>query len=305
MDTPRELPAVLYKYMPVARGKIFDDWLIRFTQPGALNDPFEMRPHIAGYSTPEEVREIASRRWEEYARERYETMARARTKDDEPIPFDVFRARIEPHRVAQIEAALLRSPEYNAQMAARIEELMNRNIGVLSLCEHADSLLMWPHYGDSHRGFVIAFDTGAPFFNQSTPSAHLNASADEASQFAEECGRLRHVRYREERPSVVVTEMTFDNIMTKGKAWEYEGEWRMLMPLDYADVKMPPHQGLPVCLFSVPPRSVKTILLGCNSDNALLARALTLREHPETQHIGIARARVDERHFRLHFEAVK
>lgn len=111
MDTPRDLPAVLYKYMPVERSKIFDDWLIRFTQPGALNDPFEMRPHIAGYGTPEEVSEIASRRWEEYARERYETMSRARTKEDETISFDVFRARIEPHRVAQIEAALLRSSE--------------------------------------------------------------------------------------------------------------------------------------------------------------------------------------------------
>jgi hypothetical protein len=49
MDTPRELPAVLYKYMPAERNTIFDNWLIRFTQPRALNDPFEMRPHIAGY----------------------------------------------------------------------------------------------------------------------------------------------------------------------------------------------------------------------------------------------------------------
>ena len=305
MDTPRDLPAVLYKYMPARRSTIFDDWLIRFTQPGALNDPFEMRPHIAGYSSPDYVREIAARRWDKYARERYETMARARTKDDEPITFDVFRACIEPDRVAQIEAALLRSPEYNAPMAARIDELMNKNVGVLSLCEHADSLLMWSHYGDSHRGFLIAFDTSAPFFNQSTPPAHVKASAEEASQFAEEYGRLRYVRYREERPSVVVTDMTFDTIMTKGKAWEYEGEWRMLMPPDYADVKMPPHQGLSVCLYSVPPSAVRAIFLGCNSDNALLARALTLREHSETQHIGIAMARVDERHFRLHFEAVE
>ncbi len=305
MDTPRDLPAVLYKYMPAERSKIFDNWLIRFTQPGALNDPFEMLPHIAGYSTPDEVREIASRRWEEYARERYETMARACTKDDEYIPFDVFRSRIEPHRAAQIETALLRSPEYNALMAARIEELMNKNVGVLSLCEHADSLLMWPHYGDSHRGFVIAFDTSAPFFNQATPPVHVNASAEEAAQFAEEYGRLRYVRYREERPSVVVTGMTFDTIMTKGKAWEYEGEWRMLMPPDYADVKLPPHRGFPICLFSVPPSSVKSILLGCNADNALLACALTLRERPETQHISIARASVDERHFRLHFEVVE
>ena len=76
--------------------------------------------------------------------------------------------------------------------------------------------------------------------------------------------------------------MPFDTIMTKGKAWEYEGEWRMLMPLDYADVKLPPHQGLPVCLFAVPPSSVKSILLGCNADSDLIGRALTLRARPET-----------------------
>lgn len=305
MDTPRDLPAVLYKYMPAERSTIFDNWLIRFTQPKALNDPFEMRPHIAGYSTPEEVREIASRRWEEYARERYDAMARERIGHGEPVPFEVFRARIEHHRTPQIEAALLRAPEYNAAMAARIDELMNTSIGVLSLCEHADSLLMWPHYGDSHRGFVIEFDTSAAFFHQATPPAHVNASAEEAAQFAEEYGRLRYIRYREERPSVVVTDMPFDTIMTKGKAWEYEGEWRMLMPPDYADVKLPPHQGWPVCLFAVPPSSVKTILLGCNADSALLASALTLRARPETQHIGIAKARVDEQHFRLRFEAVQ
>ena len=90
----------------------------------------------------------------------------------------------------QIEAALSRAPEHNAAMAARIDELMNTSIGVLSLCEHADSLLMWPHYGDGHRGFVIAFDTSAPFFHQATPPAHVNASAEEAAQFAEEFGRL-------------------------------------------------------------------------------------------------------------------
>ena len=304
MDTPRHLPAVLYKYMPAERSTIFDNWLIRFTQPKALNDPFEMRPHIAGYSTPEEVREIATRRWEEHARERYDAMVHEHTGHGEPVAFDVFRARIEHHRTPQIAAALLQAPEHNAAMAARIDELMNKSIGVLSLCERADSLLMWPHYGDSHRGFVIAFDTSAPFFHQATPPAHVNASPEEAAQFAEEYGRLRYIRYREERPSVVVTDMPFDTIMTKGKAWEYEGEWRMLMPPDYADVKLPPHQGLAVCLFAVPPSSVKTILLGCNADDDLLACALRLRARPESQHIGIAKARVDEQHFRVHFVAV-
>jgi len=304
MDTPRDLPAVLYKYMPAERSTIFDNWLIRFTQPNALNDPFEMRPHIAGYSTPEKVREIATRRWEEYARERYDAMVGECTGHGEPIPFDVFRFRIEHDRTQQIEAASLRASDHNAPMAARIDELMNSNIGVLSLCEHADSLLMWPHYGDSHRGFVIAFDTTAPFFHQVTPPAHVKATSEDAAAFTEEYGRLRYIRYQDERPSVVVTEMSFDNIMTKGKAWEYEREWRMLMPPDYADVKGQDSKDLPLYLFEVPPSTVKAILLGCNAGADLLAHALTLRARPETQHIRIAQARLDEQHFRVHFEDI-
>lgn len=115
-------------------------------------------------------------------------------------------------------------------MAARIDELMNKSIGVLSLCEFADSRLMWPHLGDSHCGFVIAFDTSAPFFHQAAPPVHVNASAEEVAQLAEEYGRLWYIRYWEERPSVVVTDM----------------------PPEYADVKPPHQQGQPVCLFSVP-----------------------------------------------------
>jgi len=42
-----------------------------------------------------------------------------------------------------------------------------------------------------------------------------------------------------------------------------------------------------------------------NADSALLASALTLRASPEIQHVGIAKARVDEQHYRLHFEAVQ
>jgi hypothetical protein len=37
----------------------------------------------------------------------------------------------------------------------------------------------------------------------------------------------------------------------------------------------------------------------------MLACALKLRARPETQHIGIAKGRVDEQHDRLYFEAVQ
>jgi hypothetical protein len=99
--------------------------------------------------------------------------------------------------------------------------------------------------------------------------------------------------------------MTFDTIMTKGKDWEYEGEWRMLMPLDYADVMAWPVIDWPIYLFAVPPSAVKTIILGCNANTDLIAHALTLRAHPETEHIGITKASVDAQNFLLNFEAIR
>jgi hypothetical protein len=147
-ENPRILPAVLYKYMSANRSTFFDDWLIRFTQPIALNDPFEMRPHIAGYGTPEEVREIATRRWEEHVRKQYAAIVRKSIGQGEPMKFDIFNAEMEHTRASQIENALLQAPAHNAVMAEQINELVNKSIGVLSLCEHYDSLLMWPHYGD-------------------------------------------------------------------------------------------------------------------------------------------------------------
>jgi hypothetical protein len=35
---------MLYKYVPFKRKDILETRLVRFTQPGAFNDPFEMRP---------------------------------------------------------------------------------------------------------------------------------------------------------------------------------------------------------------------------------------------------------------------
>jgi len=296
------LPANLYKYFGPSRRGIFIDWLIRFTQPGALNDPFEMRPHIAGYGTPEEVFEIAANKWEMHNEYEYGEFVK---RSGNTISYEDYRAGMEKHRLPMIHEALAKSPEINTKMARKIDEMMNTSVGILSLCACHDSLLMWAHYGDSHRGFVVEFDTTSPFFKQERPPVHATASEEEAAQFAEEYGRLRVVRYSDERPSVVVTKMSFDPLLTKGTPWKHEDEWRMLMPLDYADEKGPEHLGYPVCLFKIPPSAVTKIILGSNCNADLVSYALSLRSRDETHHIAIEKARIDEEHFRLNFEPVE
>src|SRR5262245_22733117 len=43
--SPTSPPNPLFKYVTPARIDVLADRFIRFTQPAALNDPFEMRPH--------------------------------------------------------------------------------------------------------------------------------------------------------------------------------------------------------------------------------------------------------------------
>ena len=264
MNTPN---AKLYKYFAPARKDFFTDWMLRFTQPGALNDPFELRPHIAGYGTREEVFAIAANKWEKHNEFEYQDFIKSHGNI---ISYADYRAGMEDKRLPMIEEAIAKSPEANAEMARKINEMMNAGVGILSLCAHDENLLMWAHYADSHRGFLVEFNTASPFFSQEKPPAHVNPSEEEAADFAKEYGRLRPVHYSEERPSVVITQMTFDLLLTKGIPWKYEDEWRMLMPLNYADKQGAEHLGYSVCLFRVPPSAVNRVILGSSSDADLL-----------------------------------
>lgn len=301
MDT---LPSKLYKYFAPDRSGIFNDWLIRFTQHSALNDPFEMRPHISDFGTAEDNFSSAAERSEKHARQNYKELVK---QYGSRISEADFLARVEKNSSTSIHKATATIPKLIPEMARKIDETLNNDIGALSLCTHPANLLMWAHYGNSHRGFVIEFDTASPFFIQERPPKHVEANEEDTAQFAEEYGRLRVVSYSNERPTTVVTEMSFDLLLTKGLDWKYENEWRMLMPLKYADVKTdkPDKSNHPVYLFKIPPKAVTKIILGCAADSKLVAHALTLKSKVDTQHIVIERAQVDERHFQLNFENVE
>jgi hypothetical protein len=298
-DTP---PPRLYKYCAPARSDFFKTRRLRFTQPAALNDPFELRPHLEAYGTPEEEREIAGRHWELGVRRLYDQLVQ---EHGELLTFAEYRARLEPLRERDIDRRIQAhhdDPVARAEMTKTVYELV-QNIGVLSLCGAPDDLLMWAHYGDSHKGFVIEFDTASPFFHQTQPPAHVRFTEEDAAKFREEYGRLRRVTYIRERPSMIATRANFEILFCKGEPWSYEAEWRMLMPPEYADATPATcPAGHPISLFELPAQAVTRIVLGFNANAALIDQALQLRQSDETCHIGVERARIDDRHYKLHFE---
>lgn len=114
--------------------------------------------------------------------------------------------------------------------------------GVLCFSEVPDSVLMWGHYADCHRGTCLRFDPHIPEI--------------EASNL------LYQVRYEEERP-MVARFLERENsgelaqaLTTKAKFWAYEREWRAIENRG-ANVRRP---------FS--PAFLSGIIFGCRTSQA-------------------------------------
>lgn len=118
-----------YKYVPPDRSSYFQDNLLRFTQPGCLNDPFECRPGI-GPTVALQLMQLAT------------------GEGHGPIAV-VTKEHSDRIFVPYLE---------------RIADRLNRMIGMLCLSMRWNSSLMWSHYAANHKGFCVGFDIDHDFF---------------------------------------------------------------------------------------------------------------------------------------------
>lgn len=131
---------------------------------------------------------------------------------------------MEKGRFASIEDATARachiidnSEGKEAALSKEIEiQIMNHlnDVGILCLAGSRDSLLMWSHYADSHKGLCLEF-----------------RSQDEGDLF----DAARTVTYQREYPSIRAfidgeSEKFMKALLVKSDCWGYEREYRVLDP---------------------------------------------------------------------------
>ena len=153
---------------------------------------------------------------------------------------------------------------------------------------------MWPHYADEHRGAVVGFDSEHSFFNRRV------SDKDDLRHF-------RKVNYTHERPAIYLDRSEAVEIFYfKSRDWEYEHEWRLIVPLtDCArQIDRPPQ--LPICLFDVPPECIKTVITGCRMrETERFSLVSTIRRDPRFAHVRFERAVPDERLFVINRQHVR
>jgi hypothetical protein len=128
---------LIYKYMTLeGLSRVLSKSSIRFTQPSAFNDPFELLPEMI---VPVGMKQ-----------ERLE------------LKFDLGATRAMPASEEIID--IPDGCSSSDAMSREIIQYLNKEIGILSLSRVRDSLLMWSHYCAQYTGAVIGFDSTHAFF---------------------------------------------------------------------------------------------------------------------------------------------
>lgn len=105
--------------------------------------------------------------------------------------------------------------DFSKKILNRVSEIIdesNDNIRVSCFSEYNDSLLMWPHYADQHKGICIEYDLldEGPFRSYLHPIVYSDRVFK--LELLEDFTILKKV----------------GSSLIKSKEWEYEGEWRLV-----------------------------------------------------------------------------
>ena len=181
---------MLYKYCSVDTAKkILGDGAVLLGAAINLNDPFEMNCRLKWPANAELRKRIA-------------------------------RRVSDPNMMAILyEDALDNKREFGRMLSPKTRQIMLNSVGVSCFSETRESILMWSHYADEHKGVCVGFSADALARSLQTESV--------IGGFAYMC----RVKYKNALPVWSVGDPDIrDVVATKARCWAYEKEWRILSP---------------------------------------------------------------------------
>lgn len=303
---------LLWKYIGLderqrPRLDFLDDCLFRITQPRALNDPFEVKPRILLERYSEEDWHVARERAlssgmfpsgqcsdkdvEAFILAPYPSQRFDEKNFPGLYPAPIPELREEPFEtIADIDEFRTRKVQED------VERLINEKVGIFSMTKTPSQLLMWAHYAAEHRGVVVGFNPGHPFFRQVGEFRRVEY-LDQRVSISSNGGLIRIAGHQVKEGQLPPLE----TLLRKHPDWAYEDEWRLVVSLERADkVKRVPNRE-PIFLLRFPEGTIAALILGARVDADQVTRVYATMMAERWQHARLFRARLSENHFALQF----
>jgi len=152
---------------------------------------------------------------------------------------------------AHFDYSTAQDPEFADISFSQYIEIRKHNIGVISLSENKENLLMWAHYANEHKGVVAGIshfpDFGSIFHNLFRADTLINSSwSEDYSPFdgiSRPVSYRKGLRYRNDKfdydysniDAEGADRMLYEVFMQKSDEWIYEQEHRVVLRLEQAD----------------------------------------------------------------------
>lgn len=288
-------PLRLFKYSNPDRVDILQTLSVRFTQPSALNDPFELRPVFdqvfsddwlekeldpSSDSFKIELNSALRRRFDELSNEERQNISFSQFMEFfNTSPEGTAIVKNMASQLLPVFKAALK--EFAPKARAMLTETLQSRIGIFSLSSDPTNPLLWAHYADNGRGLAYEFDTSNSFFHQRRSEA-------------DELFHLREVRYLNINTARSLIELeSADVFATKAESWSYEGEWRMLAPLDQATTKVVRNED-EIFLFKMPASAIVRVIIGPKADARLITQIREIiQSNKSLSHIKLAKLQLN------------
>lgn len=248
MSDTFEPPPLLYKYIPSGYSKqaplpYLKNGYMRYTQPGALNDPFEME---GIYGATNFDRALSAFNKKKLKDARKQVMLKGAPKGQLGYPVAVFR---------EASKRVLADPKSaDLGIAELIRKRRDQTYGILSLSELWNNSAMWTHYAERHTGVCIGFDSSASIFRT------------QLEHGIKPVGKVRYLRERLPVDYATGDDIPPDLFFRKSLDWGYECEWRSVARLPnlkrFSFRKEGVVNGFPIHLLYIDHECVREIYLG-------------------------------------------
>ncbi len=225
MNGTHTTPHRLYKYRQVDMftSDIFCRGVLWFSRPSAFNDPYDCVPVFDTTVDREGFRQHLMSGWEETYPHWTPAELTEYVNMQVALSWPLNEARVE---------------RYKHDFKQRLE-----SIGVFSASARNDSVLMWSHYADNHRGICLELDPSAV-----PPNVQFHRTQYQAKRPV-----INLFRDRREANRLAAG--------VKSCEWEYEQEWRLVLEKTKSTPPFP-------CEITLPEGMLKGVILGERIDDA-------------------------------------
>lgn len=221
MEALNGIPTVLYKYRSWSdqyQKKLLTDNQIYFAAPEQFNDPFDA-------ALPYQYKEEEMTEANIFLKLIEIEKKAAPHKSDKEIHEAAYQRQA---------SGIFKNGRYWQHFYPELKKTINQTFGICSLSSKRDNILMWSHYSESHKGFVVGLDTTI-FFHTAK-------------------GQIGKVIYDVQFPKVGLFDSGITDIIrllyTKSPLWEYEDEYRISIDR-------------PKTVVILPDTAFKEIVIGC------------------------------------------